>query len=85
MLGLARERELTLALDAETLKLGPMNSVKEIFIGYSLYEQGLILPLSFEDFSKIANAKKVEVKLGPLAFRLTNLSEFRDLLGRMKR
>jgi hypothetical protein len=81
------DRELTLDVDGETLKLGPMTQMKMTVVGYSLYEQGLVLPLPFETFSKVASAKRVEVKLGPLAFRLTdaNLSDLRDLLNRMKR
>jgi hypothetical protein len=82
----AGERELTLNVDGELMKLGSMNSVKEIVIGYSLFEQGLMLPLPYETFIKIAKAKKADAKIGPLSFKLSedNLKDFRDLADRMK-
>lgn len=81
-----RERTLVLIVDGETLPLGPMPSVKEVVTGYSLMTQGLLLPIPYETFSKIANAKSVKVQLGPLRFSLTdrNLADFRDLQKRMK-
>lgn len=80
------ERTLVFSVDGETLRLGPMPSVKEVVTGYSLVTQGLLLPIPYETFSKIANAKKVGVQLGPLEFSLTekNLQDFRDLQQRMK-
>ena len=77
---------LVLTVDGEILSLGAMPSVKEVVTGYSLTTQGLLLPIPYETFRKIANAKKVDVKLGPLKFSLTdqNLQDFRDLLGRIK-
>lgn len=80
------DRMLVLSVDGEILRLGPMPSVKEVVTGYSLVTQGLLLPIPYETFSKIANAKKVGVQLGPLEFSLTekNLQDFRDLQHRMK-
>jgi len=79
------ERLLTLTLDGISLTLGPMPSVKEVVTGYSLMTQGLLLPIPYATFVKIANAKKVDVRLGPLSFSLTaqNLQDFRDLQQRM--
>jgi len=87
MLRSETERTLSLILDGEALNLGPMPSVKEVLIGYSLATQGLMLHMPYETFGKIANAKKVEVHLGPLTFNLTerNLQDFRDLQGRISR
>jgi hypothetical protein len=87
MLRSETERTLVLILDGETLNLGPMPSVKEVMTGYSLATQGLMLPMPYETFRKVANAKKVEVHLGPLTFNLTerNLQDFRDLQGRISR
>jgi hypothetical protein len=80
------DRLLVLSVDGETVRLGPMPSVKEVVTGYSLVTQGFLLPIPYETFSKIANAKRVGVKLGPLEFNLTdkNLQDFRDLQHRMK-
>jgi hypothetical protein len=80
-----KERLLILTVDGENVTLGPMPSVKEVVIGYSLVSQGLLLPISYEIFHKIANARNVAVKLGPLKFNLTdqNLKDFRELLRRM--
>ena len=79
------ERMLVLTVDGETLTLGAMPSVKEVVTGYTLMTQGLLLPIPYNTFSKIANAKKVLVQLGPLRFNLTaqNLQDFRDLQTRM--
>ena len=79
------ERELVLTVDGEVLNLGEMASVKEIVIGYSLMHQGLLLAVPSQTFVKIANAKRVEAKLGSIKFKLTddNLKDFRDLVKRM--
>lgn len=63
-----------------------MKSVKEVTTGYSLMTQGLLVEMSVETFRKIASGSKVDVKLGPLHFSLTdqNLQDFRDLLARFK-
>jgi hypothetical protein len=81
------ERELTLTVDGEVLTLGAMPSVKEVLIGYSLMHQGLLIQLPFQTFSKIANAKKVDAKLGSIKFKLTdkNLTDFRDLVKRISK
>jgi hypothetical protein len=80
------ERTLVLMLDGEPLTLGAMPSVKEVTTGYSLTSQGLLLPMPYQTFRKIATATKVDVKLGPLKFSLTdqNLQDLRDHLGRIK-
>jgi hypothetical protein len=79
------ERTLVMTLDGEAFKLGPMPVVKEVVTGYSLMTQGLMLGVPYEVFSKIANAKRVEVQLGPLRFNLTdrNVQDLRDLQARM--
>jgi hypothetical protein len=79
------ERTLILILDGETLNLGPIPSVKEVTTGYSLVTQGLLLPIPRDAFKRIANAKKVDVQLGPLRFNLTdqNLQDLRDLQAQM--
>lgn len=79
------ERTLALIVDGETLNLGPMQSVKEVVTGYSLMTQGLLLPLPYNTFTRIANATKVDVRLGPLSFNLSaqNLQDFRDLQQRI--
>lgn len=79
------ERMLILSVDGETLTLGAMPSVKEVVTGYSLMTQGLMLPIPYNTFTRIASAKKVDVRLGPLSFGLTtqNLQDFRDLHHRM--
>jgi hypothetical protein len=80
------ERMLVLTIDGQALSFGAMKSVKEVTTGYSLMTQGLLVEMSVETFRKIASGSKVDVKLGPLHFSLTdqNLQDFRDLLARFK-
>ena len=85
MLKSETERTLKMTIDGEVVLLGVMRSVKEVITGYTLATQGLLLPLPYVTFRRIADAKKVEVQLGPLQFFLTetNLRDFRDLERRM--
>jgi hypothetical protein len=80
------QRTLVLTINGEAISFGIMDSVKEVTTGYSLMTQGLVVSMPVETFRKVANARKVDVKLGPLKFSLTdqNLQDFRDLLDRMK-
>jgi hypothetical protein len=82
------ERELTLVIDGETIKLGAMKLVTarrfELGRGALFYREDLAFTLPYESFVKMANAKKVAVKVGKTGLKLANehLEVMRDLMSR---
>jgi hypothetical protein len=77
-----KNRELIILADENRFKLGDMHSMgrKELSEGLVQYEI-LATPLSVDIFTKICNAKKVEMQLGNVEFELkdTHLEALRAL------
>jgi len=78
-------RDLTFTADGQVMNLGVMETGSQQS-NMDLRFETLQISLPYESFLKIANAKKVEGKLGPGNFMLTenNLNFIREFVGRMK-
>jgi len=75
----AFERDLTIKADNDILKLGKMD-YQQIRSSSQVASEKLWLPLSREVFGRIANAKRVHVKLGEKEFDL-NEHHLKNLQG----
>jgi hypothetical protein len=78
-------RDLTFTADGQVISLGLMETGSQQS-NMDLRFETLQISLPYESFVRIANAKKVEGKLGPSNFMLTenNLRFIREFVGRMK-
>ena len=78
-------RDLTFTADGQVINLGLMETGSQQ-TNMDLRFETLQISLPYESFLKIANAKKVEGKLGPAKFMLAenNLSFMREFVARMK-
>jgi hypothetical protein len=78
-------RDLTFTADGQVMNLGVMETGSQQS-NMDLRFETLQISMPYESFLKIANAKKVEGKLGPANFMLTenNLSFIREFVSRMK-
>src|SRR6267142_405767 len=78
-------RDLTFTADGQMMNLGLMETGSQQ-TNMDLRFETLQISLPYDSFLRIANAKRVEGKLGPANFMLTenNLSFIREFVGRMK-
>jgi hypothetical protein len=78
-------RDLTFTADGQVMNLGVMETGSQQS-NMDLRFETLQISLPYDSFLKIANAKKVEGKLGTANFRFTenNLSFIREFVSRMK-
>lgn len=64
------ERSLSVNLDGEVQKIGLMDRTVQL-TGLGFTREDLSVPVSYEQFMKITNAKKVKINLGANSFNLT--------------
>jgi hypothetical protein len=78
-------RDLTFTADGQVMNLGLMETGSQQ-TNMDLRFETLQISIPYESFLRIANAKKVEGKLGPAKFTLAenNLSFIREFVGQMK-
>ena len=77
-----KERSLSMNLDGDVLNLGLMDRAVHLTnLGFT--REDLSVPVSYEQFMKITNAKKVKLSLGTNKFTLTvcHLDSLRKLAG----
>lgn len=81
-----KERELSLVIDGEAVKLGAMKIItaRRFTLGRLYYREDLGLTMPYEGFVRMASAKKVVVKVGRTELKLKNehLEVMRDLVSR---
>jgi hypothetical protein len=81
-----KDRELTLVIDGEAIPLGGMKLLvaRRILLGATYYREDLAYTMPYEGFVRMANAKKVSVKVGKTELKLKNdlLEALRDLISR---
>lgn len=81
-----KDRALTLVIDGEAINLGSMKLVtaRRFTLGALYYREDLAFVMPYEGFVRMANAKKVVVKVGKTELKLKNehLEAMRDLLSR---
>jgi hypothetical protein len=85
-------RKLTALVDGKRLNLGPLEHVPSFTVSASAnpksddyISQGIATSLSYKTFLRIANGKKVQIRMGPREFKLetTHLEALRNLSTRM--
>jgi hypothetical protein len=83
-----KDRELTLAIDGETVSPGGMKLITarrfQLGTGRLYYREDLSYTMPYEGFVKMAQAKKVIVKVGKTELKLKteHLEAMRDLISR---
>ena len=84
--------ELTALVDGEHLKIGPLEHAPSFAvrapadsISADSVSQEIAISLPYKTFLRIANGKKVRLRMGPREFKLeeNHLEALRDLAGRM--
>jgi hypothetical protein len=85
-------RKLTALVDGRRLTLGPLEHVPSFTVNASAnpnsddyIRQGIAVSLPYKTFLRIANGKKVQIRMGPREFELgkNHLEALRDLATRM--
>jgi hypothetical protein len=85
-------RKLTALVDGKYLNLGPLEQVPSFTVNASAnansddyISQGIAISLTYKTFLRIANGKKVQIRMGPREFELENdhLEALRYLATRM--
>ena len=85
-------RKLTALIDGKRLDLGPLEHVPSFTVNASAnvdsddyISQGIAISLTYKTFLRIANGKKVHIRMGPREFELgkNHLEALRDLATRM--
>jgi len=85
-------RKLTALVDGKRLNLGPMEQIPSFTVNPSANVnsddyiiQGIAISLRYKTFLRIANGKRVQIRMGPREFELTrnHLEALRDLATRM--
>ena len=85
-------RKLTALVDGRRLTLGPLEHVPSFTVNVSAnsdsddyISQGIAISLPYKTFLRIANGKKVQIRMGPREFELgkNHLEALRDLATRM--
>ena len=85
-------RKLTALVDGRRLTLGPLEHVPSFTVNASAnpnsddyIRQGIAVSLPYKTFLRIANGKKVHIRMGPREFELgkNHLEALRDLATRM--
>ena len=85
-------RKLTALVDGKHLKIGPLEYAPSFAvkapadsISADSVSQQIAISLPYKTFLRIANGKKVKIRMGPREFRLeeNHLEALRDLAGRM--
>lgn len=85
-------RKLTALIDGKRLDLGPLEHVPSFTVNASAnadsddyISQGIAVSLPYKTFLRIANGKKVHIRMGPREFELgkNHLEALRDLATRM--
>ena len=81
-------RKLTALIDGKRLNLGPLEHVPSFTVNASAnansddyISQGIAISLTYKTFLRIANGKKVQIRMGPREFELekNHLEALRDL------
>jgi hypothetical protein len=85
-------RKLTALVDGKRLNLGPLERVPSFTVSASAntksedyISQWIAISLTYKTFLRIANGKKVQIRMGPREFKLerNHLEALRDLATRM--
>jgi hypothetical protein len=81
----SKDRHLTFYADKERFDLGTMDLIERQVLGYQNIREILSLPITYEMFAKIVNAKKVRIELGPTSWNLSEsqLEALRDTASRV--
>jgi hypothetical protein len=81
----SKGRNLTFYVDKTRLDLGAMDLIERQVLGHQEMREILSLPITYETFLRIVNAKKVRFELGPTTWSLTEhkLEALRDIASRV--
>ena len=78
-------RNLTAVVDGKRLKLGALEYLPSFTVSDHHVSQEIAISLPYQTFLRIANGKKVQIRMGPKEFKLekNHLEALRDLASRM--